>query len=186
MYNEAAANALARTRGYSIAPDTGGWRRVVPSPRPVRLLEVDAIRVLVDAGIIVIAAGGGGVPVVLDEHGRPSGLQGVVDKDLAAVVLARAVNAATLLLLTDVDAVYRGFGGPAPQRIDRIGALQARALLAEGHAASGSMAPKLEAAALFAETGGTAIIAALDEVDAALTGRVGTTVEPALQPAATA
>ena len=184
MYDEATARRLAAERGYAIAPDTGGWRRVVPSPRPVRLLEDAAIRLLVDAGTTVIAAGGGGVPVVIDEQGRPQGVEGVVDKDLAAVVLAVAVSADRLLLLTDVDAVYRNFGTVHAEPVGALSASDARRMLSEGAAARGSMAPKLEAAAQFAELGGTAVIGALDDVAAALQGRSGTTVSP--QPAAMA
>ena len=178
LYDEATARALAAERGYAIAPDTGGWRRVVPSPRPLLLLEERAIHELVEGGTTLIAAGGGGVPVVVDGQGRPEGVEGVVDKDLAAVVLARTVGARTLLLLTDVDGVYRDFGTPCQARVDRLDASGAWRLLAEGQVARGSMGPKVEAAARFADLGGTTMIGSLDQVDGLLAGRTGTTIEP--------
>jgi carbamate kinase len=182
LYDESTASRLAAELGYAIAPDTGGWRRVVPSPRPLRLLEERAIRELVDNGTTVIAAGGGGVPVVVDRAGRPEGVEGVVDKDLAAVVLARTVGARTLLLLTDVDGVYRNFGTPGQARVDRLDATGAWKLLADGQVARGSMAPKVEAAAGFADFGGTTMIGSLDHVGGLLTGRTGTVIEPLAHP----
>jgi carbamate kinase len=178
VYDTVVAHRLAEQRGFMIAPDTGGWRRVVPSPEPIRILEQNAIRVLIDNGTTVITAGGGGVPVVIDDVGRPSGVEGVVDKDLTAVVLALAVGADSLLLLTDVDGVYRDFTGPRPEKIEHLTPRTARALIAAGSVGRGSMGPKLEAAARFAERGGTAVIAALDQVAAALAGEAGTTIAP--------
>jgi carbamate kinase len=178
LYDEPTARKLEADLGYRIAPDTGGWRRVVPSPKPLRLLEERAIRDLVDTGTTVIAAGGGGVPVVVDDAGRPRGVEGVVDKDLAAVVLAYTVGARTLLLLTDVDGVYRDFGTPAGARIERLDATGAWKLLADGQVARGSMAPKVEAAAGFADFGGTTMIGSLDQVEELLAGHAGTMVVP--------
>jgi carbamate kinase len=182
LYDEATARGLAVELGYNVAPDTGGWRRVVPSPKPLRLLEEEAIRDLVDNGVTVIAAGGGGVPVVVDDEGRPEGVEGVVDKDLAAVVLARTVGARTLLLLTDVDGVYCDFGTPRQARVGRLDAAGAWRLLAEGQVPRGSMAPKVEAAAGFADFGGTTLIGSLDQVDGLLAGRTGTAIEPLAHP----
>lgn len=176
LYDEAAAHRLARERGWTVAPDTGGWRRVVPSPEPRRLLEQDAIRLLVDAGVTVIASGGGGVPVVLDDAGRPSGVEAVVDKDLAAVVLAQLVDADTLVLATDVDAVYRDFGTPRATPIAELTAAEARALLDDGALGAGSMAPKVRAAARFAGGGGNAVICSLAQTAAALASKSGTRV----------
>ena len=178
LYDEPTARRLEAELGYAIAPDTGGWRRVVPSPKPLRLLEEGAIRELVEHGTTVIAAGGGGVPVVVDGAGRPQGVEGVVDKDLAAVVLARTVGARTLLLLTDVDGVYRDFGTPRQARLERLDGNGARRLLADGQAARGSMAPKVEAAAAFADLGGTTMIGSLDSVGGLLAGLTGTVIEP--------
>jgi carbamate kinase len=176
LYDESTARRLERERGYAIAPDTGGWRRVVPSPEPVALLERDAVRLLVDAGVTVIASGGGGVPVILDDDGRPHGVEAVVDKDLAAVLLARAVDAEVLLLLTDVDAVYRGFGTPSAAPLRTLSVEQAEALLADGGLGAGSMAPKVRAATRFARVGGTAIVASLALAREALVGAAGTSV----------
>jgi carbamate kinase len=178
MYDEATARRLHHERGFAIAPDTGGWRRVVPSPQPLRILEQPAIASLLAGGVTVIAAGGGGVPVTIDASGRPTGVEGVVDKDLTAVVLALAVGADRLMLLTDVDAVYRDFGGPASRRISRLTIAEARELIDDGGLGAGSMAPKVEAAARFAAAGGTATIASLDRVSEALSGASGTTVAP--------
>jgi carbamate kinase len=176
MYDAATAQKLAETRGFAIARDGEGWRRVVPSPEPLGLLEADAVRCLVDQGFLVVASGGGGMPVALDSAGRPRGIEAVVDKDLAAVVLARTVKAERLLLLTDVDGVYDGFGTESARRLDTLSPTEARALGASGALGSGSMLPKVEAAARFAERGGIAVVAALADAADALAGRAGTTV----------
>lgn len=176
MYDGATAQELAETRGFKVARDGGGWRRVVPSPEPLGLLEADAVRLLVDRGFLVVASGGGGMPVLLDSRGRPSGIEAVVDKDLAAVVLARTVNAERLLLLTDVDGVYDGFGTPSAHRLGTLSPREARMLAESGALGRGSMLPKVEAAARFAEHGGIAVIAALTDAAEALAGRAGTTV----------
>lgn len=193
LYDKGTALALREERGFAIAPDTGGWRRVVPSPEPVRILEESAIRLLTDAGVTVIASGGGGVPIVLDDEGVPRGVEGVVDKDLAAVLLARAVGADALLLLTDVDAVYRDFGTADAQALRELDAAEAELLLAAGELSAGSMAPKVRAAARFARGGGTAVITSLEHAAAGLDGLAGTRIagdrapargEAALSPAA--
>ena len=176
MYDGATAQELAETRGFKVARDGGGWRRVVPSPEPLGLLEAEAVRLLVDRGFLVVASGGGGMPVLLDSRGRPSGIEAVVDKDLAAVVLARTVNAERLLLLTDVDGVYDGFGTPSAHRLGTLSPREARMLAESGALGRGSMLPKVEAAARFAEHGGIAVIAALADAAEALAGRAGTTV----------
>lgn len=177
-YDEAAARRLAAERGWSIAPDGDRWRRVVPSPRPVRLIEAEPIRRLVETGCLVVAAGGGGVPVADLGGGRLEGLEAVVDKDLAAVVLARAVEADGLLLLTDVDAVYRGFGSPGAERVARLSLAEAEAGLAEGRWPAGSMGPKVEACTSFIRAGGRfAAIGALERATDILDGRSGTRIE---------
>ena len=176
MYDAATAQRLAETRGFAIARDGQGWRRVVPSPEPLGLLEADAVRCLVDRGFLVVASGGGGMPVALDSAGRPRGIEAVVDKDLAAVVLARTVKAERLLLLTDVDGVYDGFGTESAHRLDTLTPSEARTLAEGGALGRGSMLPKVEAAARFAERGGIAVIAALADAAKALEGRAGTTV----------
>jgi carbamate kinase len=176
MYGAATAKHLSETRGFTTGPDGSGWRRMVASPEPLGLLEADAVRCLVDHGFLVIASGGGGMPVTLDADGRPSGVEAVVDKDLAAVVLAGTVGAERLLLLTDVDGVYEGFGTESARRIETLSPVDARALADAGALGKGSMLPKVEAAARFAEHGGISVIAALTDADKALEGRAGTTV----------
>lgn len=174
VYDEATARRLARERGWSVAPDGAGWRRVVPSPDPLRIVEAGAVRGLVEAGVLVVASGGGGVPVVETPDGL-AGVEGVIDKDLAAVVLALAVGADALLLLTDVAAVERGWGTPAAEPIASLTLDEARALLDAGAFAAGSMRPKVEACARFLEAGGrSAAIGALPAAAATLCGRAGT------------
>lgn len=176
-YEEAQALALAADHGWSVAPDAhGGWRRVVPSPAPYSIVEASVITQLVADGVIVIASGGGGVPV-LDVGPRLVGVEAVVDKDLAAAILARDVSAKVLLDLTDVDGVYRDFGTDAAQRIDRLTLDEARTLLTGGALGAGSMAPKVLAAVEFLEAGGErSVIAALEDAPAAVRGDAGTQI----------
>ncbi len=175
VYDEATARAHAAEQGWSIAPDGVHWRRVVPSPIPLRIQEAASIRSLVEAGVLVVASGGGGIPVVELADGRLEGCEAVIDKDLAAVVLARAVGAEGLLLLSDVDAVYTGWGTPAAEPIRRLGIDEAFAGLAAGEWPAGSMGPKVRACAEFMKTGGHfAAIGTLDEAAAVLWGRSGT------------
>jgi carbamate kinase len=159
--------------GWTVAPDHGGMRRLVPSPRPVGIVEIPVIRRLVDAGVVVVCAGGGGIPVVRATDGRLQGVEAVVDKDRTAAVLAVALGAESLLLLTDVRAVMSGWGtGSArplrcvtPEDLDQL------------ELAPGTMAPKAEAACAFVRaTGRVAAIGALDEAAAVLRGDAGTIV----------
>jgi len=177
FYEEEEARKLEAERGYVMRPDPhGGWRRVVPSPDPHSIVEASLIRQLVADGVIVIAAGGGGVPVV-DDGPRLVPKEGVVDKDLAAAILAREVEAPTLLVLTDIRHVQRGFGTDHAEPIGRMTAAEARALLEAGEFGAGSMGPKVEAAVRFVETGGRrAVIGDLEEAEAALEGATGTTI----------
>ncbi len=179
FYEEEEASRLAEERGWVVKPDPhGGWRRVVPSPDPYSIVEGSVIRRLVADGVIVIAAGGGGVPV-LDVGPRLVPAEGVIDKDLAAAILARDVEAQVLLILTDVPAVQRGFGTERPEPIERMTAGEARALLAAGEFPAGSMGPKVEAAARFVEGGGArAAIGDLDQALEVLQGRSGTSIVP--------
>lgn len=160
VYDEAKARDLAARHGWVVRPDGAAWRRVVPSPEPMEILELPLIMTLIEAGAIVVCAGGGGIPVVAD-HGNGHALRGVeavVDKDLTAAMLARLVRADALLLLTDVDAVVDGFGTPAARPIRQATAAQLRARSFP----SGSMGPKVEAACRFVEaTGQIAAIGAL-------------------------
>lgn len=175
VYDEPEARKLAAERGWSIARDGVRWRRVVPSPRPKRIVEAVSIRGLVDSGVLVIASGGGGIPVVERADGRLDGVEGVIDKDLAAVVLARAVDAETLLLLTDVPAVYVGWGTSESRAVSSLTVEQAMAMLRRHACGAGSMAPKVEAAASFVSVPGhRAAIGALEDARAVLDGRAGT------------
>jgi carbamate kinase len=178
-YEEAEARALEAEQGYTMKADPhGGWRRVVPSPKPYSIVETPVIRRLVADDVVVIASGGGGVPVV-EEGPRLIGREGVVDKDLAAAILAKEVDATTLLVLTDVKKVQRGYGSFYPEDIDRMTVAEAQALLKRGEFGAGSMGPKVEAAAGFVAGGGArAVIADLDDASEALAGRAGTEIVP--------
>ena len=173
IYDEMNAKALAKERGWNVAPDGMHWRRVVPSPKPLAILEREEIAFLVNQGAIVVCAGGGGIPVVQAEDGKLSGVEAVVDKDLASALLATALGADKLLLLTDVDAVYVGFGSPNARAILRT----APALLARDSFVAGSMGPKAEAASLFvATTDRTAAIGRLEDALALVETRAGTQI----------
>ena len=179
FYDEAEATRLSEERGYTMAPDAhGGWRRVVPSPAPYSIVETPIVRQLVADGVIVIASGGGGVPVIEDGP-RLVGVEGVVDKDLASAILASEVEATTLLILTDVPAVQRGFGTEEAEDLHALTVPDALALLEAGELGSGSMEPKVRAAIDFCSSGGhRAIIADLADGPAALEGRGGTLIRP--------
>ena len=175
MYDEATALQLAAEHGWTVAPDGSGWRRVVPSPIPLEIVEAASIRTLVDSGAIVIASGGGGIPVSRTLSGALVGVEAVVDKDHAAVVLAESVEADALLLLTDVPAVCLGYAGADATRIRRLTLRGAADGVRDGTFAAGSMGPKVTAAAEFVRrTGGIAAIGALDDAVAMLDGRAGT------------
>jgi carbamate kinase len=175
IYDEATAKEHAAKRGWDVAPDGKSWRRVVASPRPQRIVEAGAIRSLVDTGVLVVASGGGGIPVVERPDGRVEGVEAVIDKDLAAVVLARAVDADGLVLLSDVDAVYRRWGTPRQEPILRLGVDEAAQGLASGAWPAGSMAPKVRACAEFVRGGGRfAAIGALENAVAIVKGSSGT------------
>ncbi len=178
-YTREEAERLARERGWVMKRDPrGGWRRVVPSPRPLRVLEADRVRALVDSGYIVVAAGGGGIPV--DEELNP--VEAVIDKDLASSLLARQIGAGRLVILTDVPAVAVNYGKPGQRWLDRITAEEARRLLDEGHFPPGSMGPKVAAAAEFAEYGGIASIGSLDDAYRVYRMEAGTHILPAGNP----
>ncbi|QSZ68019.1 carbamate kinase [Methanofollis aquaemaris] len=179
-YTGAEAQSLGEAEGWTVREEAGrGWRRLVPSPAPSEILEAGAIRTFFESGAVVIAGGGGGVPVVREADGL-RGVEAVVDKDLAAERLASAVGADHLLMLTDVGGAYLDFGGAEEEMILSMDAQDARLLLARGEFGAGTMAPKIEAAVRFVEGGGgTAVIAHLDAAEEALAGRAGTRVTPA-------
>jgi carbamate kinase len=173
VYEAAAAQRLAAERGWTLAPDGEFVRRVVPSPEPRRILELPTIRLLLDAGVIVICAGGGGIPVAVDKTGAIRGVEAVIDKDLAAALLAIELNATRLLLLTDVPAVYLDWPRPARRAIR----LAAPDVVSPQDFAAGSMRPKVEAARRFAiRTGCAASIGALEDAAAILARTAGTTI----------
>lgn len=176
VYTEAEAGQLAAQRGWSVARDGSAWRRVVASPRPVRILEIEVIRLLVEQAVNVICTGGGGIPVARRADGTYVGVEAVIDKDHASGLLAAELNADALLMLTDVPAVYTGWGTPAQRA---LGEVTTRDLAAMAFAA-GSMGPKVQAACDFVNrTGGLAGIGALEDACAILAHRSGTRVVPA-------
>jgi carbamate kinase len=151
-----------------------GWRRVVASPQPVEVLDAPAVDALIEAGFLVVAAGGGGIPVARREDGSLHGVECVLDKDLTAALLARTVGADTLVIATDVDNAIIGYGTPDARPLGRVTTKQMRAYADEGHFASGSMGPKVEAAVRFVEAGGRrAVITSLDRITEAVTGPDG-------------
>lgn len=180
FFTESEASSLAGSRGWAMKEDSGrGFRRVVASPRPVRIVEREVIERLAFSGVIVIAAGGGGVPVVEDSSGLLKGVDAVVDKDLSSALLARAVKARLFIDLTSVEAVFLDFGKPGQRPIDRMSAEEAERYLRQGHFAEGSMAPKIEAAIEFLRGGGQeALITAPHLALEALKGRAGTRIYP--------
>ena len=179
FYDEDEAKGLESDRGYTMRPDPhGGWRRVVASPKPYSIVETPIVKQLVGDGVVVVAGGGGGVPVIEDGP-RLIGKEGVVDKDLAAAILAHEVEASTLLILTDVKKVQRGYGSLMPEDLDRLTVKEAAALLRKGEFGAGSMGPKVEAAVSFVTAGGSrSVIADLEDASAALEGAAGTEIVP--------
>jgi carbamate kinase len=173
VYGETEARALATRTDWTFVADGGGFRRAAPSPEPKRIREINVIRVLVDAGMLVICAGGGGIPVVTTPGGGLRGVEAVIDKDLSAALLAEQVGADALLLLTDVPAVWRKWPPPQGEPIART----TPAELGGYSFDPGSMGPKVEAACRFAErTGRPAAIGAIEEAEAILEGKAGTVV----------
>ncbi|RWD33624.1 carbamate kinase [Mesorhizobium sp.] len=178
VYDEATARRLAAERGWQIAPDSDKWRRVVPSPRPLEILEASVISFLVERGVIVICTGGGGVPVIARDDGSLCGVEAVIDKDLASSLLARQLKADMLLMLTDVDAVYVDYGTAAARALRRV----APGEISGKNFPAGSMGPKVSAAIEFTEaTGKPAAIGRLDDAVEIVRGERGTWFEQALQ-----
>jgi carbamate kinase len=177
FYSEEQARTLEADRGWTVAHEAGrGWRRVVPSPKPLGIVELAAIKTLVAAGTIAVACGGGGIPVS-SRNGRLTGLDAVIDKDRASSVLAIAIGAERLVIVTDVEAVSRGWGTSAQEEVRELDVRAAEALLPE--LATGSMGPKLEAALAFARTTGhIALITSAAALAEALAGRAGTRISP--------
>jgi carbamate kinase len=175
--DEATARQRQERDGWSVIEDAHrGWRRVVPSPRPLRIVELDAIRTLVDAGIVVVAVGGGGIPVVRNDAGDLEGVGAVIDKDLGCSLLARQLGAGLFLIATAVERVALGFGTAEQRWVDKLSLAEARRYLADGgHFARGSMAPKIQAVIEYLEHGGgEALITDPEHIEVALTGGSGT------------
>ena len=176
FYDEATAEALAAEKGWTVVKDSDrGWRRVVPSPQPIEVIEATAIRALIASGAIVVAGGGGGIPVVRHEDGTLRGVEAVIDKDLAAERLASLVGADTLVLLTGVPRIALDYGLPGQRELASITMADAERYLAGGQFPAGSMGPKVKAATTFLANGGTdAIVTAPETLAAALAGTEGT------------
>jgi carbamate kinase len=175
VYPKPQADQLASEKGWVFKPDGDRWRRVVPSPEPKRIFEIRPIRWLLDKDVIVICAGGGGVPTMYAPDGERTlvGVEAVIDKDLASQLLAREVGADLFVMATDVDGVYTGWGTPEQRRLERVTPNELRKLAF----AAGSMAPKVEAAIRFVEgTGKQAAIGGLAEIEAIVDGKAGTRV----------
>jgi carbamate kinase len=177
--DEERARRLAEVDGWAVAPAGSAWRRVVPSPIPRAIVEAAQIRRLVDDDVIVIAAGGGGTPVHRHPVLKLDGIDAVIDKDRAAEVLAAGIGAAVLLILTNVDGVYRAFGTPQQELLRELRTAAAARMLAEGEFGAGSMGPKVEAAIAFIRNGGQrAIIGRLEQGLSAVLGESGTVIVP--------
>ncbi len=179
-YTALEAKQLHKEKGWTVIEDSGrGYRRVVPSPEPVDILELSSIRALFDAGTLVIAGGGGGVPIVEGPSGEISGVEAVIDKDHTAALMARLLEVDVLLILTDVAAAAIDFGKPNQKDLRDVSLPQAREYFAMGQFAKGSMGPKVESCMRFVQkTNGTAIITSLEHANAALEGKAGTRFRP--------
>ena len=180
FYTREQAEDRMRVEKWTMIEDAGrGWRRVVASPIPVRIIESKVVRHLVKDGYVVIAAGGGGIPVVADENGILSGVAAVIDKDLASAVLAREIGADMLVISTAVEKVCLNFGTPGQRALDSITVAEARRFMAEGHFKPGSMLPKIEACIQFVtDSGHEALITCPEALPAALDGHTGTRLVP--------
>lgn len=175
VYSETEARSLAERHCWTVKPDGPNWRRVVPSPHPQRIVHLHAIERLIDAGFLVVCTGGGGIPVVEDQHGHQRGVEAVIDKDLASALLASDLGVDTLVLATDVEAVYNDYGTPEQRPV----AYATPTSLRSHEFAAGSMGPKVEAVCRFVErTGGRGVIGSLERIDELFNGRSGTQVLP--------
>lgn len=180
FYTEEEARLYEETRGWHVKKDSNrGWRRVVPSPVPIQAVAADMIRQLVETGTIVIAGGGGGIPVYLDESGNYEGLDAVIDKDRASAVIANEIGAGILSILTSVDNVSLNYGTPEEQPIGECTAAEMQSYLDQGHFPSGSMGPKVEAALAFLKNGGELVtITSFAKAAQAVYGKAGTRIRP--------
>ena len=176
-YTDEEARVLTEQEGWQMVRQERGWRRVVPSPRPKEIVELDAIRTLVQEGFLVVAAGGGGIPVVREPDGSLRGVEAVVDKDLTSALIARAFDADLFLIATGVRGVALNYGRPDQRWVERMTAEDARAYMAEGQFPPGSMGPKIEAALEYLGGGGKeVVIASVDDLAEAVRGKAGTRI----------
>jgi carbamate kinase len=179
FYDKTNAERYRDEKGWKIIEDSGrGWQRMVPSPMPIQIVEQDVIRTLSRRGVIVIAVGGGGIPVV-EEHGKLNGIEAVIDKDYASALLAIGLNADLFLISTSVEKVALNFGKPDQRLLDRMNLEEAKKYYKEGHFPPGSMGPKIQAIINFLERGGKeAIITNPENIERALLGETGTHILP--------
>ena len=180
FYSEEEAKKVQAERGYTVREDSGrGWRRVVPSPKPQEIVEAPVLKALVDAGVLVVSTGGGGIPVLRDASGQLSGVAAVIDKDFGAAKLADMLEADTLLILTSVDAAKVNFGQPTEQALGEVSAEELQQHIDAGQFAAGSMLPKTQAALSFVAgaSGRTAIITSLEKTADAINGVAGTRIK---------
>ena len=176
FYDKETAERIAAEKGYTMVEDAGrGYRQVVPSPKPIDVIEKNTVSALINSGCVVITVGGGGIPVVRRE-GKLYGTPAVIDKDFASAKLAELVKADALVILTAVDRVAINWGKPNQESLEEMTVAQAEQYCTEGHFAPGSMLPKVKAAISFAQTGGEAIIASLENAGKAVRGESGTKV----------
>jgi carbamate kinase len=179
FYDKEKAEKYRKERGWDVMEDAGrGWRRVVPSPIPVKIIEQDVIKSLVNKGIIVIAVGGGGIPVI-EQDGRLKGAEAVIDKDYASALLAIGIKADLFLISTAVEKVALNFGKPNQKSLNKITLAEAKKYLEQGHFPAGSMGPKIEAIISYLEQGGKeALITNPENLERALLGKTGTRIVP--------
>jgi carbamate kinase len=180
FYSEEEAREFAETRGWQVRKDANrGWRRVVASPMPYKAVPAATIKKLVEDGVIVIAGGGGGIPVYIDEKGNYEGVDAVIDKDLASAVIAGEIGASILCILTSVDKVALRYGEPDQQDLDTCKLSEIKKYFDEGHFPPGSMGPKIKAAMMFLESGGHLVtITSFNNTREAVSGKAGTRIMP--------
>jgi carbamate kinase len=180
FYKAEEVETLSRERGWIIKEDAGrGWRRVVPSPRPIAIIEQHEITTLLESGALVICGGGGGIPVARTPSGELEGVEGVIDKDLASAIIALGVRSPELVVLTGAEKVMLNFGTPEETPVSIMSVLEARKYQAEGHFPAGSMGPKIDAACRFIEGGGSrTLITDPFKLSDALEGHTGTWITP--------
>lgn len=177
FYSKEESVELEKNKGWVMGEDAGrGYRRLVPSPEPKSIVEVDTIKTLIDNGTLVVSTGGGGIPVVRDKDNQLSGVAAVIDKDSSALKLSEELDADVLMILTDVPNVYINYGKPNQEKLTMLSIEKAKQYFDEGHFSDGSMGPKMQACIEFAKLGKTAIICSLEDAAQALAGNAGTQV----------